>query len=522
MDPVQIFCPSCGQRLSAPPSEVRREVSCPRCDTRFRPVDVIDKDVPLPVVPVSAAAPSAPTEPASGEGDLTPDRQKTLLYRRADGAGRKPPRSLLERLEADTGRRRNTTTVLELSGAAQRFIAETNKRMRIRLVMAILASVFPLLVLATALMRSAWRWVPGTMAALCAATLLGWGALALLPRLAERIGPWVLPGRAAWWLGGGAALLATAAGLITWGASAATAPLLVASLPDPPDPGMAVEVTEAAPLAAATEPPAHVKVGPGVLYIPKTFRTDDGGFDLLLHFHGNTRLVEESANEAGLNALVHVSNLGVESDAYERHFAVPDAFSRLLESIEKKAAELGVANARVERVAISSWSAGYGAVYRILQPEQNLERIDAVMMLDGLHLGYVDDEKGTIDERHLAPFLRFAESAAGKDKLFIVTHSEIRTHGYSSTSKTASILLAQLGAPRKPLDGASDSPPRVDFDEARKALPKRFDQWLEAKSAANLGDFHVWGYAGRTPEHHMAHLVQMSVTVLPVLVSRWK
>ncbi len=31
----------------------------------------------------------------------------------------------------------------------------------------------------------------------------------------------------------------------------------------------------------------------------------------------------------------------------------------------------------------------------------------------------------------------------------------------------------------------------------------------------------VRGYRGETPEHHMAHLLQMGATVLPELASRW-
>ena len=590
MAAVTIHCPSCEQKLSADAADVRKQVRCQRCDHRFRPVDVIDKQEPLPALPVDEersttdggepAASSSQSRPKRqqtllyGAGDDTPEptrdpsRQRTLVYRRkrspaqrtdaapqpqplpskplAAGpppaepvpaeprqpapldppetprAQRRPLRPLVERLEADTRRRRNTTTLLELSGVAERLVAQTNQRLRIRVVMAVTATIFPLLLLATALIRSSWRWLPGSVAVLCAAALLGWGALRTFPTVAARLGPRVLPGRAGWWLGGAAGALAAAAALVTWGASAATTPLVVASFPDAPDQPVVAETAPDAPADAAAEPAAHVKVGAGVLYVPRSFRTDDGGFDLLMHLHGNTRLVEESANEAKLNALIHVSNLGTGSKAYERHFAVPDAFPKLLERIEEEARQLGVADAKIRRVAVSSWSAGYGAVYRILQSDENFQRIDALMMLDGLHLGYVDEAKGTVDERHLAPFVRFAEAASGNKKLFILTHSEIRTHGYASARRTADILFAQLGGTRRPVDPATSSPAKVDFAEARKALPRTFDQWLEATSTGTIGDFHVWGYSGRSPEHHMAHLVQMSVTVLPKLVERWQ
>ncbi len=39
---------------------------------------------------------------------------------------------------------------------------------------------------------------------------------------------------------------------------------------------------------------------------------------------------------------------------------------------------------------------------------------------------------------------------------------------------------------------------------------------------ASVGELHVRGFRGNTPEHHMAHLLQMASTVLPELVERWR
>jgi hypothetical protein len=37
---------------------------------------------------------------------------------------------------------------------------------------------------------------------------------------------------------------------------------------------------------------------------------------------------------------------------------------------------------------------------------------------------------------------------------------------------------------------------------------------------ARVGGLHVRGFRGNTPEHHMAHLLQMGATVLPELSAR--
>jgi hypothetical protein len=54
--------------------------------------------------------------------------------------------------------------------------------------------------------------------------------------------------------------------------------------------------------------PGRASVGRAVLQIPKTFTAlDDGGFDLVVHFNGNTELVLESYEVAMLDTVVLAS-----------------------------------------------------------------------------------------------------------------------------------------------------------------------------------------------------------------------
>jgi hypothetical protein len=171
---------------------------------------------------------------------------------------------------------------------------------------------------------------------------------------------------------------------------------------------------------------------------------------------------------------------------------------------------------------VGSWSAGFGAVYRVLQAKGAEQRIDTLILLDGLHIGFDDAKAGTADPLLLEPFIKFAQEAASGRKLFVLTHSEIKPGTYASSTDTADLLLGAVGGKRQPLDPAKDSPPHVDFEEAVKAFPHDAQRWLQARSAAHVGNFHIYGYAGITPEDHMAHLIQMSVTALPALVDRWR
>ncbi|MDC3956100.1 hypothetical protein [Polyangium jinanense] len=264
----------------------------------------------------------------------------------------------------------------------------------------------------------------------------------------------------------------------------------------------------------------HVFVNGGLLHVPPKFRSDDGAFDLYMHFHGNTNLVEESATAAGLNALVYTVNLGNGSGPYEDKFSVVGVLDQTIDKIQETAKKQGLRDARVRRVALGSWSAGYGALAKLLDVAKNVERIDSVLVLDGIHAAYLDPKAKTVDPLRLAPFSRFAKLAAEGKRLFSITHSDIGGTEYASSAESADALLRDVGAERGP---AQATPPRVTTKAALTAFNKgaqetRLEQTTEAKKSG----MHVRGYSGQTPDQHMAHLVQMSVTVLPELAERWK
>ena len=64
-------------------------------------------------------------------------------------------------------------------------------------------------------------------------------------------------------------------------------------------------------------------------------------------------------------------------------------------------------------------------------------------------------------------------------------------------------------------------PTEVAFAMTMADVPKANRRWLNHCTEAHKGLLTVLGCKGNTPEDHIAHLVQMTVTVLPPLVKRW-
>jgi hypothetical protein len=141
-------------------------------------------------------------------------------------------------------------------------------------------------------------------------------------------------------------------------------------------------------------------------------------------------------------------------------------------------------------------------------------------MLDGLHVAYVDPKTKTkLDMVRLKPFVRFAKEAAEDKKLFSITHGDTEAYGYATTAEAADAILREIGIERSPAGG---SPPPVTFAAAVGVVPKHAEKWLDQMTEAKKGGVRVRGYTGKSPEHHMAHLIQMSVTALPDLAEHWR
>lgn len=250
--------------------------------------------------------------------------------------------------------------------------------------------------------------------------------------------------------------------------------------------------------------PYRVKVGRTDIYIPTFFQPKDGKYDLIIHFHGLSAAQESNVERTRINAVVASINIGVGSGPYEHAFKDAWVFPNVVRTIERAVARSGRADrAKLGRIALSAWSAGYGSVSAILRQPKNAERIDAILLADGLHSDYVRPErKHIVDEYPLQKYAKVAEAAIKGDKLFALTHSSIVTEGYPNTTDTIGELLKMVNVEKTPT--VADGP---------RGMMEVYE--------SHRGDFHVKGYLGTTVKDHIDHIWGMNDTMLPYLRDRW-
>src|SRR5262249_15625043 len=141
-----------------------------------------------------------------------------------------------------------------------------------------------------------------------------------------------------------------------------------------------------------------------------------------------------------------------------------------------------------EPVRLTAWSAGYGAVRQILRAEAGYGRVKGVILLDGLHTGYVGGKPGplesSLETEGLEIFVRFARDAVDGKKVMLVTHTEIFPGTFASTTETADYLLQQL-------------------ELRRTATLKWGPMQTQQLSEVRKGRFLLLGFAGNSAPDHV-------------------
>ena len=249
-----------------------------------------------------------------------------------------------------------------------------------------------------------------------------------------------------------------------------------------------------AQLRGATRSFAGPSGKPVELLVPNVGPPRDS-LDLVVHFHGAAWLPQQAVAGLGADIVAAVVNLGAGSSTYHRAFDDPAIFDSLLAGVTKEVSSALGRRARIGRVTLVGFSAGHGAIRAILREPRHFARVDAVLLLDGMHTSYIPDgtvvaEGGALDTTNLVAFAAFARAAIRGEKRFVVTHSEIFPGTFASTTETADWLLRALGL-------------------RRTSLLQWGPRGMQQLSEVRAGRFELLGFAGNSAPDHVDHLHAM-------------
>jgi hypothetical protein len=214
------------------------------------------------------------------------------------------------------------------------------------------------------------------------------------------------------------------------------------------NPSPMVEHTRQHPRLQETQPSGRrISLELGTLFVPDSLKPHRPA-RLLLFFHGGDWIPELAAAKQRQMAVITVQ-AGAGSSTYERLFADPERFPRLVAEAESKG------GLKFSEIDLGGWSAGCGALRKILSDPPSYDRVHRVLCLDGVHAGYVNGKPGPlesdIDVSNLQTWLRLGRDAIAGKKRLIITHTEIFPGTFASTTETADWLLQQWGLAARPV-----------------------------------------------------------------------
>ena len=220
------------------------------------------------------------------------------------------------------------------------------------------------------------------------------------------------------------------------------------------------------------------------LFVPEGFRApDDGTVALAVHFQGGAKAAQENFVRSGRRGVLIASTLSGRSGAFSAPYRDPATFARLLEAGERALSTQQGRDVKFGGIAISFFSAGYGAVRELLKDPTWFQRIDALVSADSMYATVVAPAVRAPRIEDCEGFVRFAQAAARGEKTFVVAYGMYPTD-YASTSETAALLCASV---------AGKWTQCVTFTE--RGVP------IERES--HIGSFHCYEFAEATAGIHV-------------------
>jgi hypothetical protein len=226
------------------------------------------------------------------------------------------------------------------------------------------------------------------------------------------------------------------------------------------------------------------------LFIPDTYVQRGHVADLVVHFHGDYQTVWNNAKYANLNTIILTAQYGSLSSAYQTPFANnTNLFNTILsEALTKVQQQPDFADdLNWDKVAVSSFSAGYAAVREILKQPTYVSRINSMLLADTIYASFTSSSDHTPLDSQMVDFRSYAQSAKNGTKTLILTHSQVPTYTYSNTIETADDIMSYTNV--TPITDSSVGLGGIQF--------YRF---------AHSGNFTVHGALGTDGDAHLLHL----------------
>lgn len=221
----------------------------------------------------------------------------------------------------------------------------------------------------------------------------------------------------------------------------------------PQNPSPMVEHLRQHPRLTKTSPAGRrEKLTLGRLFVPEKLDQElsKTAVPLVIAFHCGDWIPEVAAAGLARPLPCVTMQLGSGSGRYAKPFTDdPKLLATILKESEK------ALNRPISSLVLVGWSAGYGAIRELIKNPEYETKIASVLLLDGLHTGYVGGKPGPLEskleEPQLEPFLAYARKAVKGEKRLHYLHTEIFPGTFASTTETADWLINQLHLKRTPV-----------------------------------------------------------------------
>jgi hypothetical protein len=154
---------------------------------------------------------------------------------------------------------------------------------------------------------------------------------------------------------------------------------------------------------------------------------------------------------AGVNTIIVIAEAGgMASKENTEAFGNKDWINKQLGMIHVALVKKFGDKISLGKLGLGSFSGGYAAVGKILEDPEMKQKVDSVVILDGIHGG----ERGKPDPTKMKVWLDYAKEAKeNPSKNFVFLYTAVDPGTYASTSDSAYYLTDNLNIQRNPIKG---------------------------------------------------------------------